>query len=62
MSSTAIIISLGGLAVATAVGEKISNAIGQTEIATYIKVGGISASGITAIGLVYKLLGMLKGM
>ena len=61
MNCTAIIITLGGLGVATAVGEKISNAIGQTEIATYIKVGGTSGAGIVAIGLVYKLLSMLKG-
>ena len=62
MNTTTIIISLGGLAVATAVCEKIANSIGQTEIATYIKVGGISGSGIVAIGLAYKLLSTLKGI
>lgn len=62
MNSTSIIVSLGGLAVATAVGGKIASALGEMDIAQYIKVAGVSASGLTAIGIIMKLLSMLKGL
>ena len=61
MNTTTVIITLGGLSVATAIASKIAGAIGEVDIANYIKVAGVSGAGITAIGLVYKLLGMLKG-
>lgn len=62
MEATKIILSMGGLAVVCAVGESISEVLGQVKIANYIRVGGVSAGAITAMGLIIKALEMLKGL
>lgn len=62
MNSIQIIASMGTLAVVTSVSEKVAEALGQTVIANYIRVGGVSAGIITGIGLAIKALGMLKGL
>ena len=62
MTGTSIIVSMGFTAVATAVGSKIASNLGEYDIAQYIKVGGISFCGITAITYVVKLLNIIKVM
>ena len=57
--NTGIIVTMGSIAVASAIASKIANNFGETDIAQYIKVAGVSGAGITAIGLVIKLLKMI---
>lgn len=51
------IISMAGVAVVTAVGEKVSAAFGKQELAQMISIAGLSLLGIAALKLVKDLLG-----
>ena len=62
MAGTTIIVSMGFTALATAVGSKIANNVGEMDIAQYIRLGGISIVGITAITYAVKCLNILKGV
>jgi hypothetical protein len=57
---TSLLIGMVSAGVVTAVGEKVCNSLGQTEIATYVKVGGVSLTGSIAIGAVIKLISQVK--
>lgn len=58
---TGLLIGMVSAGVVTAVGEKICNSLGQNDIANYIRVGGVSLCGATAIGAVVQLIGKVKG-
>lgn len=61
MNTTTVIVSLGFTAIGTAVASKIAGTLGQGDIAEYIKVAGVSGSGLVAIGLAIQLLLKIKG-
>lgn len=52
----ATIISIGSVAIATAVTEKICNVIGRPDIGEYAKVAGVGLSGGLAVGIAVSLL------
>lgn len=62
MNITGLIVGLGGVSIATAFGTKIASSLGEYDIAQYIKVAGVSGSGLMAIGVILKLLEQLKGI
>lgn len=60
--STGLIIGMVACGVATAVGKKICEALGESSIAQYIGVGGTSLTGAMAIGVVINLITKLKSL
>jgi hypothetical protein len=48
--------------VATAIGKKVCESLGESGIAQYIGVGGTSLTGVMAIGVVIQLIGKLKSL
>lgn len=62
MSSVQIILGMGTLALVASACESISEVLGQTKIANYIRVSAIGAGIITTIGIITKALEMFKDM
>lgn len=57
--NTGLIVTMGLVAVGTAVCEKICEALGKSDMASWIRVGGTSLVGATAISLAIKLIQMI---
>lgn len=57
-----LIVTMGFVAVGTAVAEKVCTALGKQDMAEWIRVAGISLVGVTAVGLAINLLNKVKGM
>jgi hypothetical protein len=60
--NTSLIIGMVSCGVATAIGKKICEALGENSIAQYIGVGGTSLTGVMAIGVVINLINKLKSL
>lgn len=60
--NTGLIISMISCGVATAIGKKVCESLGENSIAQYISVGGTSLTGVIAIGVIINLLNKLKGL
>ena len=58
--NTGIIVTMGFIAIGTAVTEKVCNAFGKSDIAQYVSVAGTSLVGISAIALAFQLLNKVK--
>ena len=50
------IITMASIGVASAVGEKLLNNMGKTDMASLLNITGLSSLGVTAIAIVIKLL------
>lgn len=55
-----LIIGMTGIGVGTAVAEKVLNSIGKTDLANFVSIAGLSGLGLTAVGLICKLLQSLS--
>jgi hypothetical protein len=60
--NAALIVTMGLVGVGSAVCEKVLVAMGKADTAEWIRVGGISLVGVTAVGLAVNLLKTVKGM
>lgn len=58
--NTTLIISMGAVAIGTAVSQKVCEALGKTDMAAWIGLAGTSLVGITAVGLAMNLLNKAK--
>lgn len=58
--NTGLIIGMAATGVATAVGKKICDVLGENSISQYIGVGGVSLCGVQAIALVLQLISKTK--
>ena len=59
MEFKTIILVMTSTGVISAVGEKVLNSFGKNDMANYLNVAGWSGIGISALGLVYKLIQLL---
>lgn len=53
---TGLIITMAAIGITTAVTEKLLNAFGKVDMATFINIAGLSGIGVMALALVIKLL------
>jgi hypothetical protein len=60
--NTVLIITMGTVAVGTAVVEKICTALGKQDMSDWVRVGGTSLVGATAVGLAINLLNTVRKM
>lgn len=58
--NTGLLLTMVSCGVITAVGTKVCGILGETDIAQYVKVGGVSLTGIIAIGIVIQLISTVK--
>ncbi len=54
--STGLIITMAGIGITATVGEKLLNAFGKSDMASFMNIAGLSGLGLMAITLVIKLL------
>lgn len=59
MEVKAIIIAMTSCGVISAVGEKVLISFGKTEMASFTNIAGLCGIGLSALGLVYKLIQLL---
>lgn len=59
MEVKTIILAMTSCGVVSAVGEKVLNSFGKCDMANYLNVAGLSGIGLSALGLVYKLVQLL---
>jgi hypothetical protein len=55
-----IIVTMGFIAIGTAVTEKVCDSFGKGDIGRYVSVAGTSLVGISAIALAFQLLNKVK--
>lgn len=58
--NTGLIITMGMVAISTAVTEKVCEAFGKSDMAQWVRVGGTSLVGTTAVALAISLLTTVK--
>ncbi|WMJ81992.1 hypothetical protein RBU49_07010 [Clostridium sp. MB40-C1] len=51
-----IIISMAGIGVGATIAEKVLNAFGKADMASFCNIAGLCGLGLTAIGIVTKLI------
>lgn len=54
--NTALIVTMGSVAIVTAVSEKVCVAFGKADIAGWVNIAGMSLVGASAVGLAINLL------
>lgn len=60
--SVGMIVTMAGIGVASAIGEKVLISFGKSEMASFLNITGLCGIGLTAIGIVVKLLSMLSSL
>lgn len=61
MSVTTILAMLG-VGVGTAIGEKVLNALGKGDMASFLNIAGLSGLGATAVYFIVDLICKLRGL
>ena len=56
------IIGLVGVGVGTAIGEKVLNSMGKTDLASFVNIAGLSGVGATAVYFVVDLINKLRSL
>lgn len=54
--STALIITMAGIGITATVAEKLLNAFGKSDMASFLNIAGLAGLGLMAIGIIIKLL------
>lgn len=62
MDVKTIIIAMTSCGIISAVGEKVLLSFGKSEMASFTNIAGLSGVGLSALGLVYKLIQLLSTM
>jgi hypothetical protein len=62
MEVKTIIIAMTSCGVISAVGEKVLNSFGKSDMANFTNIAGLSGVGISGLGLVIKLIQMLSNV
>ncbi|MEG0133431.1 MAG: SpoIIIAC/SpoIIIAD family protein [Clostridium sp.] len=58
--STATIITMLGIGVSATIAEKVLNSFGKADMASFCNIAGLAGLGMTAIGLIVKLIQTLS--
>jgi hypothetical protein len=58
--NTGLIITMGFVAIGTAVTEKVCDALGKGDMSQWVRLGGTSLVGASAVGLAISLLNQVK--
>ena len=58
----ATIIGMVGVGVGTAIGEKVLNSMGKTDLASFVNIAGLSGVGATAVYFVVDLINKLRSL
>ena len=61
MSITTILTRLG-LGVGSAVGEKVLNSLGKSDMASFVNIAGLSGLGATAVYMIVDLINKLRSL
>ena len=56
------IIGMVGVGVGTAIGEKVLNSMGKTDLASFVNIAGLSGVGATAVYFVVDLINKLRSL
>lgn len=56
------IITMVGVGVGTAIGEKVLNSMGKTDLASFVNIAGLSGVGATAVYFVVDLINKLRSL
>ena len=56
------IITMVGVGVGTAIGEKVLNCMGKTDLASFVNIAGLSGVGATAVYFVVDLINKLRSL
>jgi hypothetical protein len=59
MDAKIIILAMASTGIVSAVGEKVLISFGKTEMASFLNIAGLCGIGLSALGLVYKLIQLL---
>ncbi|NMM62076.1 hypothetical protein HBE96_05100 [Clostridium sp. P21] len=54
--NTTLIVTMAAIGISAAVAEKLLNAFGKVDMAQFVNIAGLSGIGVTALGIVIKLL------
>lgn len=56
------IIGMVGVGIGTAIGEKVLNSMGKTDLASFVNIAGLSGVGATAVYFVVDLINKLRSL
>lgn len=54
--NTTLIVTMAAIGISASVAEKLLNAFGKVDMAQFVNIAGLSGIGVTALGIVIKLL------